>query len=97
MKKTYSAKIKQKIALPAQYSTSFPDNPEVLYILVSIKLHIGYDVDKGHYVCDVLDYNTGTRRNCYDETITQYPGYPMNVHNDLSSDKKQKKGKDKYG
>ena len=24
---------------------------------------------------------------------TQYPGYPMNVYNDLSSDKKQKKEK----
>ena len=29
----------------------------------------------------------------------QYPGYPMNVYNDLSSDKKQKKvkSKDMYG
>ena len=48
-------------------------------------------MDKGHYVCDVLHYNTGTCWNCEDETITQYPGYPINVYNDLSSDKKQKK------
>ena len=27
---------------------------EVIYILVSIKLHIGNDMDEGHYVCDVL-------------------------------------------
>ena len=72
---------------------SFPDNPEVLYILVSIKLHIANDMDKGHYVCDLLDYNTGTCWNCDDETRTQYPGYPMNVYNDLSIDKEQKKGK----
>ena len=61
---------------------SFPDNPEVLYILFYIKLHIGNDMDKGHYVCDVLYYNKGTCWNCDDETITQYPGYPMNVYND---------------
>ena len=72
---------------------SFPDNPEVLYILVSVKLNIGNDMDKGHYVFDVLDYNTGTWWNCDDETITQYPGYPMNVYNDLSIDKKPKRGK----
>ena len=67
---------KTKIALPAQYSISFPNYPEVLYILVSIKLHIGNDIDKGHYVYDVLDYNTGTWLNCDDETTTQYPGHP---------------------
>ena len=50
-------------------------------------------MDTGHYVCDVLDYNIGTWWNCDDEKITQYPGYPMNVYNDLSSDKKQKKSK----
>ena len=61
MKKTNSAKIKTKISLPDQYSNSFPDkHPEVIYILVSIKLYIGNDMDKGHYVCDVLDYTTGT-------------------------------------
>ena len=49
-------KNKTKIALPAQYSTSFPDkHPGVLYILVSIKLHIGNYMDKGHYVYDVLE------------------------------------------
>ena len=44
-------------------------------------------MDKGHCVCDVLDYNTGTWWNCDDKKITQYPGYPMNIYNDLSSDK----------
>ena len=47
------------ISLPAQYSMYFPGtNAEVLYILVSIKIRIGDDMDKGHYACDVLDYNT---------------------------------------
>ena len=50
-------------------------------------------MDKGHHVCDVLDYNIGTLWNCDDETISQYPGYPMNVYDDLSIDKKQKKVK----
>ena len=72
-------KNKTKIALPDQYSISFPDKPELIYIIVSVKLHIVNDMDKVHYVCDVLDYNTGTWWNCDGETITQYPGYPMNV------------------
>ena len=63
---------------------SFPDkNPEVLYILVSIKLNIGNYMNKGHYVCDILYYNTGTWWNYDDETITKYTGYPMNVYDDL--------------
>ena len=72
---------------------SFPDkHAEEHYILVSIKLHIGNDMDKGHYVCDVLDYITGTLWDCDDDTITQYTGYPINIYNDLSIYKKQKKG-----
>ena len=53
-------KNKTKIALVAQYFLSCPNNPKVIYVLVSIKYHIGNDLDKGHYICDVLDYNTGT-------------------------------------
>ena len=67
---------------------------EVLYILVSIKFHIGNDMDKGHYICDVFDYNTETWWNCDDSKVTKYPGYPMNVYDDLSIDKKQKKVKE---
>ena len=68
----------------------FPDkNLAVIYILVYINIYFGYDMDKCHYVCDVLDYNTGTWRNYDDETTTQYPGYPSNVYNDLSIDKKR--------
>ena len=65
----------------------------MIYVLVSIKYHIGNDLDWGHYVCDVLDYNTGTWWKCDDEIVTKYPGYPMNVYNEVSSGKKQKKGK----
>ena len=86
-----------KISLQAQYSISFPNkHAEVIYILVYIKLHIGDDMNQGHYVCDVLYYNTETEWNCDDDTITQYPGYPMNFYNDLSIDKKQKKKKHVY-
>ena len=66
----------------------------VVYILVSIKLHIGNDMDSGHYVCDLLDYNIGTWCICDDDTITQYPEYPINLYDDLPIDDKQKqKGK----
>ena len=86
IEKNIFCKNKTKRALSAQYSMSFSDNPDVIYILVSFKLNIFNDMDKGYYVCDVLDYNTGTWWNCNDEKITQYPVYPMNVYNDLSSD-----------
>ena len=83
-----------KISPPAQYSMSFPGKQTgVLYILVSIQLHIGNDKDKGHYVCGLLYYNTGIWRNCDNDPIIQYPGYPMNVYDDLSNDKNKKDGK----
>ena len=65
-------------------------NSELLYILVYIKLHIGKDVDKGHYVCDLLEYNAVTWWNCDDDTITQYLGYTMNVYDELLIHKKEK-------
>ena len=70
---------------------SFPGiDSEVRYIPVYINLHIGKDVYKGHYVCDVLYYNTETWWNFDYDTITQYPGYPMNLYDELLIDKKQK-------
>ena len=79
----------KNISLPSQYSMSFlGEDAEVLYIIVSIKLHIGNDMDKDHYICDVLDCNIGTWWNCDDDTITQYPGYSMYVYDNLSIDKK---------
>ena len=45
-------------------------------------------MDKGHYVCDILDYITGTWWSCNDDTITQYTGYPMNVYDELLTDKR---------
>ena len=50
-------------------------------------------MDTGQYVCDVLDYNTGTRWNYENATITQYTRYPMNVYDYLSIDKKPKNEK----
>ena len=47
-------------------------------------------MEKVHCVFYVLYYNTVKWWNCDDETITQYPGYPMNIYNDLSIGKKQK-------
>ena len=86
-------KNKTKIALSAQYFLYCTNNPEVIYVLVSIKYHIGNDMDQGHYICDILDYSTGKWWKCDDEIITKYPGYPINVYNEFSSDKKHKKVK----
>ena len=72
----------------------FPDkHAEVLYILVYIKLHIGNDIYKCHYVCDLFDCNKVTWWNCDDDTITQYTGYLINVYDDLSIDKIKKRKK----
>ena len=52
-------KNKTKFSLPAQYSVSFSDkHPEVNYILVSIKLHIFNDMDKGRYLYCVADLDS---------------------------------------
>ena len=48
-------KNKTKIALAAQYFLSCPNDPKAIYVLVSIKYHIGNYLDQGQYVCDVLD------------------------------------------
>ena len=63
----------------------------MLYIIVYIKIHIGNDMDKGHSVCDVLDYNTGTWWTFDNVTITKYSGYQKSICDDLSIDRKQKK------
>ena len=78
-------KNKTKIALSAEYFLYCPNDPEVIYVLVYIKYHIGNDLDQGHYIYDVLDYNTGTWWKCDDEIVTKYPGCPMNVYNEVSS------------
>ena len=58
-------KNKTKFACPDLYSMSFlGKHAEVIYILVYIKIHIGNDMYKSHYACDVLDYSTETWWNC---------------------------------
>ena len=72
---------------------SFPGiNAEVVYILVSISIHIGMYMDSGHHVCDVLYYSMGTWWYCDDDTITNYSGYPENVYDNLSNEKEKKRG-----
>ena len=86
-------RMKQKNSLPDYYSMSFPGiEAEVLYILVSMKIYIGDNMDKGHYACRMLDENTGTWWNFDDATIIKYSGYPKNVYDNLSIDNEQKKG-----
>ena len=77
---------KTKISLPSQYSMSFSGKHyKVVYILVSIKLHVGQYMDSVHYICDLLDYNTGTWWNCDNYTINNYSGYPENFYDNLSN------------
>ena len=57
---------------------------EVVYIMVSINLLVVKGVDIGHFVCDVLDCNTGTWLICGNDITTNYSGYPDNVYNYLS-------------
>ena len=82
------------IALPSQYSISFLGKDSgVLYILVSINIHIGNDMGSGQYVCGVLECSTATWWNCDNDTINKYSGYPKkNVYDNLSKDNEQKKG-----
>ena len=72
------------------------EHTEVLYIIVSIKLHIGNDMDSGQYVCDIIDYNTGTWWNCDVDTITKHLRYTNYVYGNLSKKYEQKKGKFYY-
>ena len=69
---------------------------EVVYIMISIKIYIDKDMNIGHYFCDVLDYNTETWWNYYDDTITKYSRYLVNVYGNLSRENEQKKGKKYY-
>ena len=66
---------------------------EVVYIIVSIKIHVGKYMDNGNCIFDILDYNKGTWWNCDDDTITNYSGYPDNVYEYSSNENEQKKGK----
>ena len=45
---------------------------------------------QGHYICDVLDYSTVTWWKCDDEIITKYPGYPLNVYDELECNNNNK-------
>ena len=49
-------------------------NDEVVYILVSINIHEGKDMDSINYYCDILDYNTGTWWRCDDKRIIDFRG-----------------------
>ena len=60
-------------------------NDEVLYILVSINLYVGKDMNSGHCDYDILDYNTGTWWNFNYNRITNYSGYPDNIYDNLSN------------
>ena len=50
-------------------------------------------MDKGCYICGVLEYNTVTWWNFDDATIIQYSGYPMYLYDNLWIYIEQKRGK----
>ena len=84
MKEMNITKIKPKFSFQPKNSVSFPGkHAEVLYIIISVKICNGNDIDSGHYVCVVLYYNTGKWWNCDYDTITKYLGYPKNIYGNL--------------
>ena len=85
---------KTNIAIPSQYSVYFTgSDDELVYIMVSIKIRVGKDIDSGNSYWYVLDYNTGTWWICEDETITNFGGYPENVYDELSHENEKIQGK----
>ena len=58
-------------------------NDEVVYILVSININQGKDMDSVNYYCDALDYKTGTWWICDYGTILEFSGYPDSVYDEL--------------
>ena len=64
-------------------------NDEVVYILVSINIHVVQEMDSGHYYCDVLNYSTITMWRCYDDRIPNYTGYVENSHDELPQENEQ--------
>ena len=73
---------------------SFSDSDdEVVYIIVSINISVGQDMDSGHYYCNVLYYNTGTWCICDDEKRTNYRGYRKNFYDESLHENKQKQRK----
>ena len=87
-------KIKTNITLPSQYSIKFSgiDNG-LVYVLVSIKIRVVKNMDSGHLVCYVLDYNSGKWQRCEYDKITNFRGYPENVYDELLHENKQNQGK----
>ena len=91
------AKIKIKISLPSQYSVYFSySDDEGVYIMVSIKIHVGKDMDSVHYYWDALYSNTETCWRCDDAKIMYFRGYSGNVYNELLHGNEQKTGGYKY-
>ena len=87
------AKIKQKLPFHHNIPCIFQVDMMKWFIFWHQSSFIsGQDIDSSHYVCDVLDYSKGTWRNCDDDTITNYSGYPKNVYDYLSNKNEQKKG-----
>ena len=56
----------------------------MVYIIVSVKIHVGQDIYSGHYYCDLFYYNTVTWWVCDDDKITNGRGYPENLYDELS-------------
>ena len=70
-KKDEYFKNKTSISLPSKYSVSFSgSDDELVYILVSIKIHANKYMDSGHYICDLFYYNKVALWRCDDNIIT---------------------------
>ena len=58
--KTKSSKKNLRMEITSEYPFNFPQEMEnVTYTLVFVNDHDGNSMSPGHYLCDILDFNTG--------------------------------------
>ena len=65
-------KNEHKVAIPLEFLYNIPlSNERISYTLVSLIMHDGDSLDRGHYVSYVFDTNTGILWHCDDNYITK--------------------------
>ena len=60
--------------------------------MLSIKIHVGKDMDTFHYYSDVLDHNTGIWWRCENGKMMDLRGYLDDVDDELLHEKEQNQG-----
>ena len=70
-----------RIEITSEYPFNFPQEMEnVTYTLVFVNDHDGNSMSPGHYLCDILYFNTGIQWRCNNDIITQLREITENVY-----------------